>query len=306
MKCLPANTITQCAKPGGDRIDFCRQFMPEELTPLFHTPGFARLDARQKLRYNQLHGLYFNEQTMFFEKTLARNVLGYFLNQLLPAQLQAGLRRFLVEEEQHSEMFRCLNRQCAPEIYSQRDFYFITVPPAAARVLDLVSRRPQWFPFLIWLMHLQEERALFFGQSFLKRADVLEAHFVAVQRKHVADEVGHLHWDEALLDWVWPKAGSLCRQINIRILAWMIEEYFSTPKRAAVRVLSELAKEFPELRPGIAGFRRELVQLGHDKNFRKSLYCPENVPNTFRRFNAWPEFQPLEAVMPGYVPAARP
>jgi hypothetical protein len=73
-----------------------------------------------------------------------------------------------------------------------------------------------------------------------------------------------------------------------------------------VRVLSELAKEFPELRPGIAGFRRELVQLGHDKNFRKSLYCPENVPKTFRRFNAWPEFQPLEAVMPGYVPAARP
>jgi hypothetical protein len=155
-------------------------------------------------------------------------------------------------------------------------------------------------------MHLQEERALFFGQSFLKRADVLEPHFVAAQRKHVADEVGHVHWDQALLDWVWPKAGFLCRQINTRILAWMIEEYFSTPKRAALRVLSELVKEFAELRPEIAGFRRELIELGHDENFRKSLYCQENVPNTFRRFNAWPEFQPLKAVMPGYVPAARP
>lgn len=305
MKCLPANRISDTAHLG-DRIDFSRLFMPEELTPLYHTPGFGRLDARQKLRYNQLHALYFNEQTMFFEKALARNVLGYFLNHPLPAELKAGLRQFLVEEEQHTEMFQCLNRMCAPEIYSRRDFFFIAVPPIAAGALNLVSRRPQWFPFLLWLMHLQEERALFFGQSFLKRADVLEPHFVAAQRQHVADEVGHVRWDEALLDWVWPKAGWLRRQINTRILAWMIEEYFSTPKRAAVRVLSKLIKEFPELNPGIAGFRRDLIDLGHDKNFRKSLYCRENVPNTFRRFNAWPEFRPLRAVMPGYAPVAKP
>ena len=278
--------------------------MPEELTPLYHTPGFARLDACQRLRYNQLHGLYFNEQTMFFEKALARNVLGYFLKQALPVELKTGLRRFLVEEERHTEMFRCLNRDCAPEIYSQRDFFFITVPPAAAGALNFVSSRPHWFPFLLWLMHLQEERALFFGQSFLKRAEILEPHFVAAQRKHVADEVGHVRWDDALLDWVWPKAGYLCRQINTRILAWMIAEYFSTPKRAAVRVLAELVKEFPELQPEFAGFRRELVELGHNKSFRKSLYCQENVPNTFKRFNAWPEFRPLKAVMPGYVPVA--
>ena len=243
---------------------------------------------------------------MFFEKALARNVLGYFLRQALPRDLKTGLRRFLSEEEQHTEMFRCLNRECAPEIYSQWDFYFIRLPPVVTGALNFVSRRPQWFPFLLWLMHLQEERALFFGQSFLRRADVLEPHFVAVQRKHVADEVGHVRWDEALLDWVWPKAGVLCRQINTRILAWMIAEYFSTPKRAAVRVLRELVNEFPELMPELPGFRRGLVELGQDAHFRKSLYCQENVPNTFKRFSAWPEFQPLKAVMPGYVPAAKP
>jgi hypothetical protein len=300
VNCLAANL------QRDDTIDFSRPFMPEELTPLYHTRGFARLDARQKLRYNQLHGLYFNEQTIFFEKALARNVLGYFLNRGLPAELKAGLQQFLVEEEQHTEMFRCLNRECAPEIYSHRDFFFITVPPAAASALDFVSRRPEWFPFLLWLMHLQEERALFFGQTFLKQADALEPHFVAAQRKHVADEVGHVRWDDALLDWIWPRTGFLRRQINIRILAWMIEEYFSTPKRAAVQVLWELVKEFPELRTGFSELRRELVELGHDKDFRKSLYCQENVPNTFRRFNAWPEFQPLKTVMPGYVPAAEP
>src|SRR5262249_31400375 len=126
---------------------------------------------------------------------------------------------------------------------------FIRVPAPAALALDFISKRPQRFPFLLWLMHLQEERALFFGQTFLKFADVLESHFVATQRKHVADEVGHIRWDEALLDWVWPNAGFLRRKINTRILAWMIEEYFSTPKRAAVRVLAELVKGFPELQP---------------------------------------------------------
>ena len=286
-------------------IDFSRLFMPEELTPLYHTPGFARLDSRQRLRYNQINATYFNEQTMFFEVALARNVLGYFLAQQLPAELKAGLHRFMVEEEQHSEMFRRLNRACAPRLYSGQDFYFIQVPPAASSTLHFISKRPQWFPFLLWLMHLQEERALSMGQRFLKLADVLEPHFVATQRKHVADEVGHIRWDEALLDWVWPKAGLLCRQINTRIFAWMIQEYFSTPKRSATRVLAELVGEFPELRTEEPELGRQLRELGKDAQFRKTLYCQENVPATFKRFNAWPELRHLSAAMPGYIPGAR-
>ena len=290
-------------KPG-EEIDFSRRFMPEELTPLYHTRCYGRLDACQQLRYNQLHALYFNEQTMFFEKALARNVLGYFLRQSLPMPLKAGLRQFMLEEEQHTEMFRHLNRTCAPGIYLREDFYFIEPKWPVAAALNFVSKRPNWFPFLLWLMHLQEERALFFGKSFLKNAEALEPQFVAVQRKHVADEVGHVAWDEALLDWVWPKAGLVHRQFNSRIFAWMIEEYFSTPKRAAVRVVGELVKEFPELGPEYAGICGELLALGRNVEYRKSLYCIENVPNTFKRFSACPEFQAVTSAMPGYVPEA--
>src|ERR1700690_3552082 len=150
------------------QIDFSRRFMPEELTTFYFTPAYATLTEAQQLRYNQLNALYFNEQTMFFEKTLARNVLGYFLAQQLPGDLKAGLQQFLAEEEQHTVMFQRLTRQCAPEIYAQQDFYFIQVPPIAAKILDAISKRPQWFPFFLWLMHLQEERAMFFGRTFLK------------------------------------------------------------------------------------------------------------------------------------------
>jgi hypothetical protein len=290
------------ATQGMGAIDSSRWFMPQELTPLFHTNAYASLDDSQRLRYNQIHALYFNEQTMFFEKALARNVLGYFLAQSLPGGLKEGLAQFLAEEEQHSAMFSRLNRQCAPEIYLECDFYFIQVPPIAARALGLISRQPEWFPMLLWLMQLQEERALHFGQTFLKSGDEIEPHFLDVQRRHLMDETGHVRWDEALLDCVWPKTGALLRSFNVRLLSWMIGEYFSTPKRSALRVVSALAGEFPSLQPRLSDFCRQLVALGDDPDFRRSLYSRENTPRTFKRFDAWPEFASLARVMPAYAP----
>lgn len=284
----------------SDAIDFSQRFMPEELTPFFFAPAYATLTDAQRLRYNQLNALYFNEQTMFFEKSLARNVLGYFLSQRLSEELKAGLQQFLAEEEQHTEMFRQLNRQCAPKIYAEQDFHFIQVPPIATKILDAISKHPQWFPFLLWLMHLQEERAMFFGKTFLKYADSLEPHFVAVQRKHLADEIGHVRWDESLLDWIWPQIGALSRRFNIQIFSWMVKEYFTTPKRTAPRIMSALVKEFPELQPQYPEFCRQLRALGSDLAYRRSLYCVENVPMTFKRFDAWPEFRSMTRAMPGY------
>jgi hypothetical protein len=307
----PDPTI-EIAEPGAGAgilpgaIDFSRWFMPEELTTLSFTPAYATLTPAQRLRYNQLNALYFNEQTMFFEKTLARNVLGYFLAQPLPGELKAGLRQFLAEEEQHTAMFRRLNQQCAPEIYAHRDFHFIHVPPIAARILDSISRRPQWFPGLLWIMHLQEERAMFFGRAFLQSPARLEPHFVAVQRKHLADEIGHVRWDEALLDWVWPKAPSWLRRFNARFFTWLIGEYFTTPKRSAVRVVTALVQEFPALRPQYPELCRQLRALGDDPAYRRSLYCAENVPMTFKRLDAHPEFRSCIKAMPGYVPGGKP
>ena len=70
--------------PVADTVDFPRLFMPEMLTPLYHTPAYRSLSERQRLRYNQLNALYFNEQIVFFEKALTRNVLGYFQRSSLP------------------------------------------------------------------------------------------------------------------------------------------------------------------------------------------------------------------------------
>lgn len=302
MNSLPPPTATTSSATPAT-IDFSRPFLPEKLTPLFHTPAYATLTAAQRLRYNQLHALYFNEQTLFFEQALARNVLGHFLARPLPGPLRADLENFLAEEHRHSEMFRRLNRRCAPEFYARRDFHFIQVPRPAGALLGFMSRRPHRFPLLLWLAHLQEERSLTAGRLFLAGAATLEPQFVAVQRAHLADEVGHVHCDEILLARVWPHTGPLLRLLNVRLLAWLLGEYFSVPKRAAVRVVAALAAEFPALRPRTAELAGQLRALQHNSAFLRDLYSPANVPGTFRLFDAWPEFRALARVLPGYVPA---
>ena len=96
-----------------------KPFIPAELTPLFHTPIYRELTEAQSLRYNQLHALYFNEQIMFFETALGRPILTALLRERWPDRLVDGLRQFVDEELRHTEMFRQLNRRCAPQLYAR-------------------------------------------------------------------------------------------------------------------------------------------------------------------------------------------
>jgi hypothetical protein len=288
-----AATMSMASPRIADAVDFSRLFMPEMLTPLFHAPAYRTLTEQQRLRYNQLNALYFNEQIMFFEKALARNVLGYFQRSTLPDDLKSGLRQFALEEEQHSAMFLELNRRCS-KFYQQRDFHFIRIPKAGAKILEFMSNHPDWFPLLLWLMHLQEERSLFFGRVFLRFQDDLEPSFVAVQRQHLADEVGHVRCDEQLLAEIWPKTTYLLRRVNVRMLVWMIDEYFSVPKRSSVRVVHELIKEFEDLRPRANEICRQLHALGSNAEYRRLLYSVDTVPNSLAKFEAWPEFNLLK------------
>src|SRR3954467_11462286 len=80
---LSANAVHDEAEQAGNarvtprrqsvsnrRIDTTRLFIAEEFTPLFHTPEYGDLADAVRLRYNQLHALYFNEQVAFFEQEM--------------------------------------------------------------------------------------------------------------------------------------------------------------------------------------------------------------------------------------------
>jgi hypothetical protein len=280
-------------------IDFGLPFVPESFTPLSHTPAYARLTRDERRRYNQLYALYFNEQIIFFETSLAARVL-LPLAASAPARLATALRAFVDEERRHTAMFRALNRKCAPAFYRDRDFYFIRVPRSYSRILAFVAARPRLFPMVLWLMLLQEERSTFYSRAIVESEDVLEPHFVAAHRAHLADECGHVAWDEDLLDATWDRSAPSVRRINGALFRWMVGEFFNTPKRGGVEVMRQLTRECPDLGVTFATLRAEVRVLARSRAYHESLYSREIVPRTFARFDRYPEFTALGRTLGGY------
>jgi hypothetical protein len=294
--------VLQDAIARSSPVERSTYFMPERLTPLFHTPLYAQLTDAQRLRYNQFHACYLNEQTMFFEVRMARQLLQSMASMTLPEGLADGLRQFMLEEAQHSKMFRDLNRKCLPEIYNNTDFYFIQVPQVSLSLLNHWVRRAKRFPFFLWILLIQEERALFYGRQFLNEDESLDAEFVTAQRRHLSDEAGHIRWDEQLLDHVWPRTSKAWRIINARLFTWMMGEFFTTPRRGGLRVVAEIVKEFPELQSLWPELQEQMLQLSTNREFNLLCYSRTVTPKSFARFDHWPEFHSLGRVLTGYCP----
>jgi P-aminobenzoate N-oxygenase AurF len=287
-------------------VESAAPFLPEPLTPLYHTPVYARLEPRQRLRYNQLHGLYVNEQILFFEQALADSVLGALLSRPLPAGLERALGRFREDEAAHSVMFRALNRAYAPAWYGDRDYHFVRVSAGAFKVLGLVGRRPSWCPMLIWLMLLLEERALYFGGQIVQHASVLDPRMVATHARHLRDEARHVQWDQDVLDWLWPRTPPALRRMNAALFRWLVGEFFSVPRRAGLAVARELAASDPVAAPHLATMIDGLRGLAGSPAFHATLYSRQIVPRTFRRFDRWPEFSRVGRALRAYAPAGAP
>lgn len=274
-------------------VELARPFLPEPMTPLFFTPGYATLSPSERVRYNQLQGLYFNEQIAFFEEVVGGHVLPALLGDYELAGMRDSLRQFAEEERRHTALFRELNRQVAPHLYARGDFFFIRVPRVWGLLLEWTARRPRQFPMFLWLMLLQEERSLYYSREILRSRRDLEAAFVQAHRTHLADEVDHVRWDEELLDRLWGGCSPAFRRANAALFRWMLAEFFYTPKRAQLRVLDQLVEERPELAARLPELRRQVRALERDPSYRATLYSRRVVPRIFARFDRWPEFGPV-------------
>ena len=286
------------------QIDVRRNFIPEALTPLSFAPVYRELGAHHRLRYNQLQALCFNEQIVFFETVIGQPVMRALLNESWPVDFARRLAEFRDDELRHSEMFRRLNLSAAPGLYAGRDFHFIRAPRASLTLLRWAAGLPRFFALFIWLMLLQEERSLHYSREFIREKASLEPRFVATYRAHLIDEAGHVRCDEELLAACWPRMGKLHRQANAAMLAWMLGEFFSGPRRGQVNVIATLVSEHPELRELEHEMKRQLSALNHDRDYQLSLYSRRIAPRTFAQFDRWPELRALERVMPGYCATA--
>lgn len=292
--------IATIAPVTGNRVDFGRPFIPEVLTPLFFTPVYRELEARHRLRYNQLQAFYFNEQIVFFETLIGQGLMQGLLRAEWPADLRRRLEELWEDERRHTEMFRRLNRTCAPELYDGTDACFIRVPQPWMALLRWTTRHPRAFPLYLWLMLLMEERSLYYSGQYIRAKETLEPHFVGAYRAHLVDEASHVRCDQELIDRSWPGLPRALRACNARLLAWMVREFFSAPRRGQLSVVRRLAHECPELQARLPEIERQLLALGSDDRYHVSIYSRDITPRCFAYFDEWPEFRALERVMPGY------
>ena len=155
------------------------------------------------------------------------------------------------------------------------------------------------FPCLLWLQIIAEERAQHFSTFFLKHPRGLNPRFVEVQRKHLADEGGHIRWDAELIEWLWPATPRFLRRINARILGWALREFFHLPKRSGWNVIVLLMAEFRDLAAKERELREAMEGLARNETYLRTLYPRTVFPRTRRLAERWPELGFLDRFFTG-------
>ncbi len=269
-------------------------YIPERLTPLYFTPLYSDLTEEEKLSYNRTHGLYFLEQTIFFEQVTGKPVLRQLARIAPDESLAAAARQFMAEEDQHTNWFRALLREVAPETYARRDFHLLTVPSMVPTVSRLLGQSVSILPCLLWLQLIAEERSLYFGNQFVEAGACLERRFLAVQRRHLADEAGHIRSDEVFIEWLWPRCGKWLRKVNARLLEWTLREFFHLPKRSGWRVVDHWLQQHPALLARRGEFRSAMIDLAKNDTYLRTLYPKKHLLRTCALAARWPELQFLQ------------
>ena len=269
-------------------------FIPERLTPLYFTPLYAELTEQEKRSYNRAHGLYFLEQTIFFEQVTGKPVLRQLVRMASDETLAAAARQFMADEDQHTSWFRALLREVAPETYARRDFHLLAVPSVVPPVSRLLGRFVSVLPCLLWLQLIAEERSLYFGNQFVEAGASLDRRFLTVQRRHLADEAGHIQSDEIFIEWLWPRCGKSLRKVNARLLGWVLREFFYLPKRSGWRVVDQWLQGYPELLERREEFRSAMADLSENDTYLRTLYPRKHLLRSCALAVRWPELQFLE------------
>jgi hypothetical protein len=279
---------------GCDMVRGAQLYVPECLTPLAFTTVYPTLTAAHRLRYNQLHGLYFLEQVIFFEQIMGRPTLAWLATHSPTPALRSEAEQFIAEEDEHSSWFRGLLREIEPAHYASRDFRLLGISSTTRSLMNLPGRAVRFFPALLWMQLIFEERALQFGRAFVASGTALDPRFLAVHRQHLADEPAHIRRDILFLEWLWPATPQWLRRINARLLLWLLREFFLLPKRSGWRVIEAWLEEFPELQKRRGEIRQAMKELEKNDLYLRKLYPRASFPKTRQLAARWPELAGLE------------
>jgi hypothetical protein len=284
-------------------IDRGLPFIAEELTPLWYTAAFRELSPAQALRYNQISALAAGELIGLFEEEVALVALRSLRAGLLPDDLREGLGWFLEEEVRHAEIWAGLNRLSEPSWYAVERRRIVGGSARRLAAVRWIAAHPRAFPFVLWLMLLQEERSIAISRRSLAATASLEPRWAAVFRLHLRDEIRHVHLDWHLLDRFYRERSRPVRRLTAELLHRVTAAFFLAPRRTAVRILDLLIREHPELAPLRPRCVGELAALGTDPAYRRMMYSREELPISFHLLDRHPELAAFRDLLQGPRPA---
>lgn len=288
--------------PAFAAVDGARPFIHEHFTPLYHTPCYRELSDAQRLRYNQLAGIQYNEHFAAFELGFTSRIMdGLARGRMLRERphLSRCLVIMLEEEADHRAMFLALNRLCLPAVYEHTSSHFTRLGPLENGVMRLATALPGQLMFLVWFVLVAEEFSVRLGRAMVKRPDTeslgpLEENFRRIHALHLRDEARHVHIDGQVIQACLDGASGFKRRLNASLYRPLLRE-IATPKRAAVAVVRHLVAEHPELAPA----RARLVDAVRSAPAREAMFAlmteEAGAPITAELLRHYPEFRPREA-----------
>jgi hypothetical protein len=158
-------------------------------------------------------------------------------------------------------------------------------------------------PCLAWVMLAIEEHSVHDAELFRHSAENLEPSFLAVHLEHGKDEARHVSIDIDLLCELHANLSVSLRRANAHAFAWMMRTYLCAPGDACARVLTQLAREFPDLLPLRTGMLKDVRGLNQHPAHQRMMYSRESTPRLFALFDRIPGFS-MGSILPTYRPAA--
>lgn len=274
-------------------IDSSRPFVCDSLTPLYYTSLFGELSAAQRLRYNQLSAISFNELIVFFEHSFDVALEALLTDRSLKDdELRGRIGMFLDDERRHVVMWRQLSRATAD---AGGGGGIVRIRRPMSRALRLLASRPRKFPVVVLVMLTLEEHSIDISRRCGRTGrDALEPHYAAAYRAHLADEVHHVRIDRKLLDLLIEPLPPWLRAINAAVYRRFIRTMWLRPTAAGRRVVEALVRDFPQLRPIRPRLLGALATLDQNSDFRQMMFSPQTFPLTFSLIRRYKDFSPAD------------
>ena len=243
---LPAHNLRDHVAMGSQAV----LYIPPVMTHLYGSEIYAHLNQQQQIRYNHLCGLMAAEQFLAFEEVVIIRAVHRLMStpeiQGDP-KLVKDLGEMINEEAVHAQWFRALLGSVEPQLYADEKRIFTKLRWWEQLTLLPLTRTRDGALLMLWFTLLIEEHSVKLSQAMLADvSETLDARFVAVHRRHLADEIRHLPLNIQLIKCIFDPLPRWRRVI----LAWIFRRLLrniARPRRANAAVVRRLVSEFPEL-----------------------------------------------------------